>query len=154
MTHLVRGLLRGAVAGAAGTTALNGVTYLDMAVRGRGSSSTPQQVVETLAGKAGVQIPGDEQTEQNRVSGIGPLMAIVTGVGTGALMGLAYAGRRPPLVVGAAVAGLGAMVASDAPMTALGITDPRSWSPVDWVSDAVPHAVYGLVTAVALELMG
>jgi hypothetical protein len=30
-----RGLLAGAVAGAAGTTALNAVTYLDMAIRGR-----------------------------------------------------------------------------------------------------------------------
>ena len=30
-----RGLLRGAAAGAAGTTALNTVTYLDMVVRGR-----------------------------------------------------------------------------------------------------------------------
>jgi hypothetical protein len=38
--------LKGAMAGAAGTTALNAVTYMDMVVRGRGASSTPEQVVE------------------------------------------------------------------------------------------------------------
>ena len=42
--------LRGAAAGAAGSTALNAVTYLDMAGRGRGSSSTPEQTVQALAG--------------------------------------------------------------------------------------------------------
>ena len=36
-------LLRGAAAGAAGSTALNAVTYLDMVVRGRGTSSTPER---------------------------------------------------------------------------------------------------------------
>ena len=41
-------VLRGAAAGAAGTTALNAVTYLDMTVRGRGTSSTPEQTVEAL----------------------------------------------------------------------------------------------------------
>ena len=38
-------MLRGAAAGAAGTTALNVVTYLDMAVRGRPASSTPERTV-------------------------------------------------------------------------------------------------------------
>ncbi|MCP9968874.1 hypothetical protein LUX57_29935 [Actinomadura madurae] len=42
-------LTRGLAAGAAGTTALNLVTYLDMAVRGRPASSTPEQSVERLA---------------------------------------------------------------------------------------------------------
>ncbi|MGI8900330.1 MAG: hypothetical protein ACR2HA_05280 [Nocardioides sp.] len=36
-----RSVLAGVAAGAAGTTALNAVTYLDMAIRGRGTSSTP-----------------------------------------------------------------------------------------------------------------
>ena len=35
------GLLSGAAAGAAGTTALNVITYLDIALRGRPTSSTP-----------------------------------------------------------------------------------------------------------------
>jgi hypothetical protein len=35
---MFKGLARGAAAGAAGTTALNAVTYLDMAVRARPAS--------------------------------------------------------------------------------------------------------------------
>jgi len=37
---------RGAVAGAAGTTALNAVGYADMALRGRPASSVPARVAE------------------------------------------------------------------------------------------------------------
>src|SRR3954466_3987875 len=75
--------LRGAGAGAAATTALNAVTYLDMAVRGRGTSSTPEQTVEKLAEKAHVHIPGDDEHRQNRVQGLGPLTGLVAGVGVG-----------------------------------------------------------------------
>src|SRR3954447_14633638 len=93
-------VLRGAAAGAAGTTALNAVTYLDMAVRGRGSSSTPEQTVETLAEKAHVPIPGEGATRENRLQGLGPLTGLVAGVGVGVLAGLARAAgfRSPPLV--------------------------------------------------------
>src|SRR3712207_3261625 len=83
--------LRGAAAGAAGTTALNAVTYLDMVVRGRGTSSTPEQTVEALARKAHVPIPGDEEHRQNRVQGLGPITGLVAGIGVGVLIGLARA---------------------------------------------------------------
>ena len=145
---LVRGILRGAAAGAAGTTALNAVTYLDMAVRGRPASSAPQTGVQTIAGKLGVRIPGDDQTAQNRVAGLGPLLGIVTGVGVGMALGAARGtGWRPALPLSATIAGLGAMVVSDLPMTGLGISDARQWSLADWLSDAVPHVAFGLVTA-------
>src|SRR3954451_10057427 len=75
--------LRGAAAGAAGTTALNAVTYLDMVVRGRGTSSTPEDTVEKLAEKAHREIPGQAETRSNRVQGLGPLMGLVAGVGVG-----------------------------------------------------------------------
>jgi hypothetical protein len=151
--RLLRNLACGALAGAAGTTALNAVTYLDMAVRGRGSSSTPERTVETMAERAGVGIPGDEETARNRVSGLGPMLGIAAGIGTGAALGVLHTGwRRPPLAVGAALATAGAMVAGDAPMAALGVTDPMSWSPADWASDAIPHVVYGVVTAATLRL--
>src|SRR4051812_32917314 len=75
--------LRGAAAGAAGTAALNAVTYLDMAIRGRPSSSTPEQTVEALADKAHVPIPGDEETRRNRVEGLGPLAGLGGGVAVG-----------------------------------------------------------------------
>src|SRR3954462_14202829 len=76
-------VLRGAAAGAAATTALNAVTYLDMAVRGRGSSSTPEDTVEALAEKAHVSIPGDEEERQNRLQGLGPPARVAAGGGGG-----------------------------------------------------------------------
>jgi hypothetical protein len=36
-------------------------------------------------------------------------------------------------------------------MTALGISDPRTWAAKDWVSDIVPHLAYGMVTAATLN---
>jgi hypothetical protein len=138
--------LRGAAAGAAASTALNAVTYVDMAVRGRGSSSTPEDTVEALAGKAHVTVPGDEETRQNRLQGLGPLTGLVAGVGVGVLTGLARAaGFRSQWLVGTLLTTAGVMVAADGPMTALGVTDPRTWSRTDWVSDVVPHLVYGAV---------
>jgi hypothetical protein len=70
------GLLRGAVAGAAGVTALNAATYLDMAVRGRASGSAPQDLVEAVAGRAGVEIPGERDERGNRLAGLVAYAAI------------------------------------------------------------------------------
>lgn len=82
----VRLALCGAAAGAAGTTALNAVTYIDRAIRGRPSSSTPETTVETLSSKTHVPIPGGEVARQNRVSGLGPLSGLLARGGTGALL--------------------------------------------------------------------
>ena len=153
-TGVVGWALRGAAAGAAGTTALNAVTYLDMAVRGRGSSSTPEQTVETLAEKAHVPIPGEGETRENRLQGLGPLTGLVAGVGVGVLAGLARAaGFRPPPLVGAAVTTLGVLVAANGPMTVLGITDPRTWSATDWASDVVPHVAYAVVVERTMDAL-
>jgi hypothetical protein len=149
---LRRGLVIGAAAGAAGTTALNAVTYVDMAVRGRPASHTPENTVTKLASVAHVSIPGDDDARQNRVAGLGPLTGLAAGVGVGALLGLARsAGWRPGMVVSSAGATVGALVASNGPMTLLGVTDPRTWSVIDWVSDLVPHVAYGAVAAAVLR---
>ena len=119
--------LRGAAAGAAGSTALNAVTYLDMVVRGRGTSSTPEQTVEKLAELAHVQIPGDDETRSNRVQGLGPITGLVAGVGVGVVVGLVRAaGYRSQPLVGTLLTTLGVLVATNGPMTVLGITDPRT----------------------------
>ena len=145
-------VLRGASAGAAGTTALNAVTYLDLVGRGRGTSSTPEQTVEALAEKAHVQIPGDEETRSNRVQGLGPLTGLVAGIGVGVLAGLARAaGFRTPPLVGTALTTVGVLVASNGPMTVLGVTDPRTWSTTDWVSDVVPHLAYAAVVRTTMD---
>lgn len=149
---LAAALAQGAAAGAAGTTALNAVTYLDMAVRGRPASSTPQDTVEKLAGKAGREIPGDQDTRNNRVGGLAALTGLGVGAGLGAAFGVArWLGWRPAPVTGAIVATLGALVGANAPMTLLGTTDPRTWTITDWAADVVPHLAYGAVTAAVLD---
>lgn len=146
-------LLAGAAAGAAGTTALNAVTYLDMAVRGRPTSSTPEDTVEKLSQKVRVTIPGDDRTRGNRLSGLGALTGIAAGAGVGAALELARsAGWRPRPAVLALAAAAAAMVAGSGPMTVLGVTDPRTWSATDWASDVVPHLAYGAVTAFVLRV--
>lgn len=144
----------GALAGAAGTTALNAATYLDLAARGRPTSSTPEDTVVALTAAVGVDVPGDGDTRPNRLSGLGALLGIVTGVGVGALIGtLRYAGVRLPAPLAAVAAGAAAMGASDGSMTALGVTDPRQWNANSWLSDALPHLVYGAVTVATLHAL-
>jgi hypothetical protein len=144
--------LRGAAAGAAGTTALDAVTYLDMAVRGRPSSSTPEQTVEQLADKAHVQIPGDQEKRSNRIQGLGPLTGLAGGVLVGVAAGLARAtGFRPRPVAGILLTTLGAMIPGNGPMAVLGITDPRNWSATEWLSDVIPLLAYGAVAATTLD---
>jgi uncharacterized membrane protein YeiH len=124
-----------------------------MVVRGRGASSTPEQTVESISDDLGVDVPGDEQAEQNRVSGLGPLLGVLTGVGTGILVAMVHQRWRPPVLADAALAAGAALVGANVPMAALGVSDPRSWSPAEWAADLVPHAVYGLATAGTLRLM-
>src|SRR3954452_13591207 len=131
MTSFVATALGGAAAGAAGTTALNAVTYLDMAWRGRAASSTPEEPVEKLAHTAGVEVPGDDETRRNRLAGLGPLTGIATGVGVGVLAGLLA--PRMPLPALAGTVATAAMAGANGPMTALHITDPRSWGSASWI---------------------
>ena len=148
-------LLRGALAGAAGTTALNAVTYADMAVRGRPASTLPERAVDELTQEAGVSIPGSGADKDNRREGLAPLLGIATGIGVGAAAGvLRPLLTRLPLVVGGVVVGALAMAGSDLPMKAMGLTNPSDWSATDWAADAVPHAAYGLVTVLTLRHLG
>ncbi len=149
-----KGLLAGAAAGAVGTTALNAVTYLDMAIRGRAASSAPEDAVQTITGKLGVEVPGNQDSRQNRVSALGALLGIATGVGVGAVFGaVRAAGWRPSLGRSAALVGLAAMSGSDTPMVLLGISDVRDWSAADWLADLLPHLAYGLATAATAQAL-
>jgi hypothetical protein len=151
--YVTRRLLLGATAGAAATTALNATTYLDMAVRGRPASSTPEQTVEKMASSLDVPVPGDDSTRGNRLSGIGALLGLATGVGTGIGYGvLDMLHLRPRGLTGALLVGGGAMAASNGSMVAYGVTDPRTWDAAAWVSDLVPHAVFGAALVGAYSL--
>ncbi len=152
MKGLLAGMLLGAAAGAAGTTMLNAATYLDMVVRARPASSTPQDTVEALSKKTHISVPGQGEDRTNRVTALGSLSGIAAGVGTGALLGLARAaGYRPGRVVSGLVATLGALIGTNGPMTVLGVTDPRTWAAKDWVADVIPHLAYGVFTAAVLD---
>jgi len=152
MNPLVRALLRGAAAGAAGTTALNTVSYVDMVIRARPASGTPEATVEVLSARTHVPVPGLDGKRDNRIAGLGPLTGLLAGIGAGAVLGaLRGLGWRPGPVVGVAAATVAALVVGNGPMTALGITDPRSWSAKDWAEDVVPHLAYGAVTALVLD---
>lgn len=151
---LVRALATGGAAGAAGTTALNTLTYLDMVWRARPASSTPEATVKKLADITGVKIPGTDEERTNRLAGLGPLTGLIVGVGVCAVLGIAReAGYRPGLLGSSLAATAGALIGSNGPMTVLGITDPRTWSPADWASDIIPHLAYGMVTGVALHAL-
>ena len=143
-------ILRGAAAGAAGTTALNVVSYLDMAVRGRPASSTPERTVERLAETAHLSVPGEGVTRASRLESLGALTGLVAGVGVGGLLGLARASgvRAGTLLTTATV-----LVSTNGPMTVLRVTDPRTWSVTDWVSDLVPHLAYAAVVTTTLDAL-
>lgn len=149
-------LMKGLAAGAAGTTALNAVTLLDMALRARPASSTPEDTVRETQRRANLSLAEDDDsdTAANRRSAFGALMGIAAGLGTGALYGLV----RPslpevPLAVLGVGAGLAANVGTTGPMAAFGITDPREWPANAWAADLVPHLAYGLATVAVYEAM-
>ncbi|MBP2372060.1 hypothetical protein [Pseudonocardia parietis] len=150
-TTMLDRAIAGAAAGAAGTTALNATTYLDMAALARPASTTPEQTVgriEDVVPSALSQDGPNSPTADNRRAGLGALLGIAAGMGTGMAYGLiAPRLTRLPLWARGVVAGLAANVASTAPMAALGVTDPRRWPGSSWVRDLVPHVTYGVATA-------
>jgi CDGSH-type Zn-finger protein len=142
----------GVLAGAAGVTALNAVTYLDMVLRGRPASRVPERLVDIAAGRAGLEL-GAGDTASNRRQGLAALLGYGVGLGVGsayALAGARILGRRATASVVLAVA---ASIAGGGPATALGLTDPRTWSSGDWLSDIAPHLAYGIVTVAAYDRM-
>lgn len=152
MSGVARGLLAGAAAGAAGTTALNVVTYADMAIRGRPASETPTKTVERLADVGGVAIPGGEDTRAARVAALGALSGLAAGISTGLLLGAARAvGWRAGAAGTFTVASGLVLVAGNGPMTALGITDLRTWDAEAWLSDLMPHLAYAVAATYVLR---
>jgi hypothetical protein len=141
----------GAVAGALGTLALNVSTYVDIATRGRPPSSVPAKAAGTFADRAGVDL-GDEEKAEHRRTGLGALMGYATGIAAGVVFGLVRGTRRETSTALAGLAaGAAVMAASDTSSVLAGATDPRTWGMSGWLSDIVPHAVYGLVTAAAFD---
>lgn len=158
---MLRDTLIGVVAGAVGTVALDISTYADMAIRGRSSSNAPAKLVSTMAdtlglplSSQGVKANDQNQTAQNRESGIGALMGYVNGLGTGVVYGLIRSQLDEiPLPLAAVGVGLAAMAGSDVPLTVLGVSNPKTWGVSGWLEDLIPHLIYGLVTVGTYEAL-
>lgn len=150
----MRRLARGAVAGIAGTAALDATTYLDMAVRGRPASTTPEQTVERLALLLRLPLPaaagrrGALLRKAGSVLGLGA--GVAAGLGAGWLRSHVRSGSQ---VVTAATFGATALLVGNVPMTLLGVTDPGTWTAEDWAADVVPHAMYALAAAAAWHMI-
>jgi uncharacterized membrane protein len=95
----------------------------------------------------GRDLPGSSEQKDSRRTSLGALSGIASGlaIGVGASAARAF-GVRLPGPLAAVATGAGAMAATNLPMVAAGLTDPRDWSATDWVSDAIPHLAYGIGT--------
>jgi len=144
-----KSLARGLAAGAAGTAALNAVSYADMAVRARPASKVPRKVVKEIARRAGVH-----NLEQPRVQGLSMLLGYADGFGTGVLFGaLRPRMREVPWYVAGAALGAFTLVLSEGTATAMGKTDPRRWGLSGWLMDLVPRTLYGCVTCLVYDAL-
>lgn len=157
--HPLEAIILGAASGAAGTTALDMTTYGDMALRGRSSSNMPAEVVRRIAEKAGLEPldKPDDQTDdrtKNRRSALGALSGYVYGVTVGIIYSTAQPlFRKLPIPARALILGGLVMAATDVPATLLRATDPKKWGAGGWVSDIVPHFMYGLVTVSICDMI-
>ena len=148
-------LLKGLVAGVAGTTVLDLYSYGDMAFRGRAASELPATVVAKLAERLGLVTfaHATDDASRARRAALGAFLGYGVGLGGG----IAYAAIRPfvrawlPWQIAGVVLGGATLIASEGSATALGATDWRTWSATDWVADVVPRTLYGLTTAWAVE---
>jgi hypothetical protein len=141
-------LIRDLAAGAGGIVAMEIASYLDMLVRGRAASNQPQELGDALADRLEFA-PGQTKAAKAKRSALGSLVGYVDGLALPAaatVLGL----RRGSGARHAAMLTGGAMVGSSALPTYLGVTDPRTWTADDWVTDLVPHIAYG-VTATLIS---
>ena len=148
MTDIWAGLTAGVIAGAAGATALNAVTYLDQTIQGDAATSSPASGAPAAAAS---ELTGVDAT---RAAGLGPLGGLAIGLGVGAVAGLTRgANATPPPLVAAVVTGVAAMLVGDGVAVATGTAESDWASPAKLLRNLVPHLAYGVVTGAALHRM-
>jgi len=167
-------LIAGAAAGAAGKAALDLASNVDMLVRRRPASNVPAKVADRLISgtQASLRGPvaddprppdGPDEGERDEGEQPGPrerAAGAMSGYAIGLGLGVAYALVRaragaadaPRAAVGGLALAALAMASSDVPAVATGATtNPRGWTRSAWLADLLPHAAYGLVTALTTE---
>ena len=143
-------LADGLIAGAVGSTALNTVSYLDMVLRARPASGTPERSAGRLAEVSHLDL-GPEPRAANRRSGLGPLLGYGVGLSAAVAFAVLAGRRRLPVPMATVLLGSAVMAMTDGGMTALGVTDPRQWRRSDWFADLVPHLAYGVTAAITWQ---
>jgi xanthosine utilization system XapX-like protein len=157
--YMVQTTMAGVIAGATGTVALDVATYLDMAIRGRSSSSAPSQLIDVTAKSMHIPLSpqgvgAQDQLAHNRESGLGALLGYINGLGVGFIYSLIRSRlQKNSLPLAAIGVGLAAMAASDVPLFVARISNPKSWGLSGWASDFIPHLIYGLVTVTTYEAL-
>jgi hypothetical protein len=150
----LNGLRRGLLAGAAGITALDAVSYLDMFVRGRPPSDVPGRTANVLAKKLGSgALDGDDARTANRRRASGALIGYADGALSAAALGVVRSAVKVPWPLGAVLLTAWTLAVGEGSAVRAGVTDWTQWSATDWISDIVPRLAYGAVTALALEAL-
>lgn len=147
-------LLTGGLAGVIGTTALNLTTNADLAIRGRKPSSVPSDTIRRAEAAVGIDLAdlGGARAAHNRREGLAVIGGYLTGAATGALYGLVRerVPTAPRTLTGLGV-GIAAMVAANGGAVAARATRPSRWTLDDWLTDIVPHAIFGVTTVVSFD---
>jgi hypothetical protein len=150
MSNFVKGM----IAGAAGATALDFVTYFDMAVRGRPPSKVPGETARRLSHAIGMTALDGDGKAANRRNAAGFIAGHTDGVMAGGVYGLVRAlVPRMPWMLGAAGLAAGTLLVGEGTATRVGATDWSTWSATEWLSDLIPRAAFGVVTATAFEML-
>jgi hypothetical protein len=137
------GLAAGLLAGAAGVTAHDAVTYVHQALTGSASPSSPGSDVP--AGTADGATPASVQSAAAGPLG-GTVLGIVIGAAAGALRGLS---TTPPQPVAAIGVGAAAWASALGAAAATGAARPAP--PQQTAVEALSHLAYGVVTVLALH---
>ena len=103
IVNMFSNIFRGLCAGAAGSTALNITTYIDMLLTGRSASSTPEETVRRLAAKLHCEYfsKSDEESDASlnaRRSALGVLLGYANGIGV-AVLAAEWRRRRQPFLL-------------------------------------------------------
>lgn len=155
-------LVKGALAGAIGTLAMDAVWFRRYRDGGGDQGFTdwefatdttsfedagaPGKVGQLVAGKAGVDLPDEAAGLTTNV------VHWLTGVGYG--IGHALSQRRRGVVPGGVLTGVGAFLSSYASLGALGIYEPIWEYDEDTLAkDLTAHLAFGLATAVAFRAL-
>jgi hypothetical protein len=165
----VNRLVRGLVAGAVGSVALEATAWLDMTVRGRPESVVPKRVTDEMLNDVGIDLQktgstgelhdqaDKEHTDQrhNRLKSMGILTGYGTGLGFGAAYGLLapWLRTKPRWLVGPAL-GLAIMSFTEGGAVVAGATDEKNWGAEGWLEALVPHLVFGIATVATYDAIG